>query len=63
MQLGRNVEVSIKANKLIITIDLKQKGVPSKSGKSIVLATTLGNKFIPDAGVNLGLNVYKPLQQ
>lgn len=63
MILGRNVVVSVKAQKLTITIDLKKKGEPSKSGKTIVVATTLGNKPILEAGVILGLNVYKSIQQ
>ena len=63
MQLGQNVEVTIndgkKGKRLVIEVDLSAAGEPSKSGKSVVIASTKGNKAILEAGVVLGLNVYR----
>jgi len=63
MQYGDNVEVSVqdgkKGKRLHIEVDLTSKGAPSKSGKTVVIASTKGNKAIPEAGVILGLNVYR----
>lgn len=54
----RNVEWKIEGSKLIITINLHEKGFPSKSGKSIIIASTEGNKEV-QSNVFLGLNLYK----
>jgi len=63
MQYGQNVEVSLqegkKGKRLVIEVDLSVKGEPSNSGKSIVIASTKGNKAVLEAGVVLGLNVYR----
>lgn len=57
----KNIKMSVTGNKLLIEVDLSQPGDLSKSGKSIILASTEGNKDVPDApGVKIGLNVYKP---
>lgn len=58
----QNVEINYdkKSKSLVITIDLKKKGTPSKSGKSLVLASTQGNQDIGN-GIRLGLNCYKPV--
>jgi len=58
-----NIELQIKDDKLIITIDLTKKGEESKSGKSIVVASTRGNKRIKEyekKNIMLGLNCYIP---
>jgi len=55
-----NVEIEIKDNKAVITIDLSKDFGPSKSGKTIVVATTRGNVPIPGAeNIRLGINCYK----
>lgn len=55
-----NVKFEKKGNILTVTIDLSVKGSPSKSGKSIVLASTLGNHKIEDTeNTFIGINVYK----
>jgi hypothetical protein len=55
-----NVKIERKGETLTITIDLSVKGEPSKTGKSIVIASTLGNTLIdPEKKIYLGLNVYK----
>ena len=45
------MNVTIKGNKVTIVMDLNKEGTPSKSGASLVYATTRGNI---DAGVQLG---------
>ena len=44
-----NVQIEVKDNKAIITIDLSKDFGESKSGKTIVIATTRGNVPIPGA--------------
>jgi len=53
----KNVETKIEGTKLIITVDLSKTFGPSKSGKTIIVASTEGNIKVGDA--TLGLNVYK----
>jgi hypothetical protein len=55
----RNVVIEVKGKQLVITVDLGAVGAPSKSGKTLVIASTEGNKRIDAAGVVVGLNVYK----
>ena len=54
-----NCEMSIKANILTIQVNLKKEFGLSKSGKTIVVASTKGNKPVEDTGCIIGLNVYK----
>ncbi len=56
--IGQNIQIEIKDNKAIITIDLTQRGGTSSSGKSIIVASTGGNIPIPGTQVILGLNAY-----
>lgn len=54
-----NVSLSVKDDKLTITIDLSKRGRDSESGKSRVIATTRGNVDVPGkVGLKLGLNLY-----
>jgi hypothetical protein len=53
-----NVKVEKKGNSLVLTVDLSMKVGDSKSGKSVVIATTGGNVDVGD-GIMVGLNVYK----
>jgi hypothetical protein len=57
--MGYNI--SVEGTKMIIEVDLSAKGEPSKSGKSIIIASTRGNKKIqtPAGEVLVGLNVYR----
>jgi hypothetical protein len=42
-------------------VDLSKDFGESKSGKSVVIATTEGNTSVPDTeDVKIGLNIYKP---
>ena len=54
----KNITIETKGNTLALTIDLSKSQGPSKSGKSIVIATTGGNKEI-SPGIYMGLNVYR----
>ena len=55
-----NVTMAVKGDKLTIEVDLSQDHGPSKSGKTIQIASTLGNKTVPDHDdVRIGLNVYR----
>jgi len=56
----KNVEMSVSGNVLTIKVDLKKEFGPSKSGKTIVIATTEGNTDVPEnSGTKIGLNIYK----
>jgi len=56
-KVGRNVEYVIEGTKLTIEIDLAADTEPSKSGKTLIVASTGGNKSIGD--VTIGLNAYR----
>jgi hypothetical protein len=53
-----NVKLNVSGDKLTIEIDLAKDFGPSASGKTIQIASTLGNKQVKD-DVYLGLNVYR----
>ena len=55
----QNVKWEIKDDKLIIEIDLTMELGPSKSGKTITIASTRGNQKIEGTDAVIGLNVYK----
>jgi hypothetical protein len=56
--IGNNVKVEVNKNIATITVDLTKDYGMSKSGKSIQIASTLGNKELTN-GVFIGLNVYR----
>lgn len=56
--LGRNIEFQIDGDTLTIEIDLSQDAGPSNSGKTLIVASSEGNKAIDDTW-RIGLNVYK----
>jgi hypothetical protein len=55
--LGKNIEYSIDGNKLTMVVDLSKDFGPSASGKTIIIASSEGNKDVGD--VKVGLNIYK----
>ena len=63
--LGNNVEAKIENGVLTLTVDLGVDGSTSKSGKSVILGSTQGNKKLSavidgsEVEVTVGLNVYK----
>jgi hypothetical protein len=60
-RIGRmkNVEMDVQGDNLTITVDLSKEFGPSKSGKTIIVASTEGNKTIPGRIEKIGLNVYR----
>lgn len=58
----QNIKMEIKGKKLIIEVDLSQENGISKSGKSMSIASTLGNKDIGMDNIKMGLNIYKPVK-
>lgn len=58
----KNVQMTVDKGILTIKIDLAKDYGPSKSGKTIIVATTEGNAQVPGApndSIRVGLNVYK----
>lgn len=54
-----NVKLETKGSILHIEVDLDKDFGPSKSGKTIIVASTRGAVTLQPSGVKLGLNVYK----
>lgn len=58
--MSKNVQISVEGNIATITVDLSKDFGASKSGKTVVIASTEGNISIPgNEGTKIGLNVYK----
>ncbi len=55
----KNVETEVKDNMLKLTVDLSKELGPSKSGKTIIIASTEGNQAVYGRDERIGLNVYK----
>jgi hypothetical protein len=56
----KNVEIKIQGNLLVMTVDLSKSFGLSSSGKSTIVATTVGNVPVPGREeVKVGLNVYR----
>jgi len=56
----KNIEMNITADKLTVVVDLKKNFGKSKTGKSIIIATTEGNQSLPyKESMKMGLNIYK----
>ena len=56
----KNIEMAVDGDILTIKVDLSQRFGESSSGKSLIIATTEGNKPIPDMdAVFIGLNIYQ----
>lgn len=59
MKMGENLDIDVKGDILIIKIDLSKRGERSASGKTIRIASSLGNQSIGHpSGAVLGINVY-----
>lgn len=60
-QVGLNVEYEVKGTVLTVTVDLGKDFGPSKSGKTIIIASTQGNVRLNGSGegATMGLNIYK----
>jgi formylmethanofuran dehydrogenase subunit C len=56
----KNLDMSMNGNTLTIKINIKEEFGESKSGKSVVIATSGGNIPVPgNPDIKLGLNCYK----
>jgi hypothetical protein len=55
----KNVEMTVEGETLIIKVDLSKDFGPSKSGETIIVASTEGNVAVPDRDEKVGLNVYR----
>lgn len=57
----KNVEMKVEGDRLTIVVDLSKDFGKSASGKSIIVASTEGNKAIEDykdGSYMIGLNIY-----
>jgi len=55
----KNAEVQVEGDILSITVDLSKEQGPSKSGKTLIVASSEGNKTIPGREEKIGLNIYR----
>ena len=55
----KNIEMTVEGETLIIKVDLSKDFGPSKSGKTVIIASTEGNVSVPDRYEKVGLNVYR----
>ncbi len=55
----RNIEMTLEKNELVIKVDLTKEYGQSKSGKTVIIASSQGNIPIPNTEAYLGLNIYK----
>ncbi|MDB9822956.1 hypothetical protein OAC89_04570 [Deltaproteobacteria bacterium] len=55
----KNIEMTVEGDTLIIKIDLTRDFGPSKSGKTVIVASTEGNVSVPDRDEKIGLNIYR----
>jgi hypothetical protein len=53
----KNVEIRLEGKIMNIIVDMSKTFGPSKSGKTVIVASTEGNQAVDD--VVIGLNVYK----
>lgn len=53
-----NIKQTVNGNILTLEIDLSKRGEISKTGKTIRIASSEGNKRIKDTEIFFGLNVY-----
>jgi ABC-type dipeptide/oligopeptide/nickel transport system ATPase component len=54
------MKLNIDGNKLSIEVDLNKNFGESGSGKSIVIASSEGNRPIGKDDIKIGLNIYRP---
>ena len=54
----KNVQMEVVDRELTIKVNLDEVQGPSKSGKTMIIASTEGNKSVPDSDAKIGLNIY-----
>jgi hypothetical protein len=57
--LMKNIEMTIEGETLTIKVDLSKDFGPSKSGKTIIIASSEGNVSVPERDEKIGLNIYR----
>jgi hypothetical protein len=63
-EVGDGCLVRLDGNILHIAVDLTRKGVASKTGKSMLIASTRGIKTAPgDSGVMYSVNAFLPAEK
>ncbi len=55
----KNVEMTVEREILTIKVDLSKDFGKSKSGKTIIVASTEGNVSVPEREEKIGLNLYR----
>ncbi len=55
-----NAKLATKGDILTITVDLSQDSGPSKSMKSIIIASSQGAVDVEGTDIKVNLNVYRP---
>ena len=60
--MDKNISAEIKGDKLVLTINMENPPKSSKSGKTLLVATSHGNQQtelkVQDSNVIIGLNAY-----
>jgi hypothetical protein len=54
-----NMQMKVDGSILTITVDLSKEYGRSKSGKTMIIATSAGNKLIEGTDATIGLNIYR----
>jgi len=55
----QNIEMSVDGNILTVKIDISKRQGKSKSGKTVIIASTGGNMPIPESNdIKIGVNCY-----
>lgn len=57
----KNVRMNVDGDILTVVIDLTKEIGPSKSGKTVIIASTGGNQYVFKRSEKIGLNVYRPI--
>lgn len=58
----KNVEMDVQQSILTLAVDLSKEFGPSKSGKTIIIASTEGNQLVFERDEKIGLNVYRKIE-
>jgi hypothetical protein len=58
VDIGTNIQAALEGDVLVLRIKTNAKGVQSKSGKSMIVASTSG--FTRVGAVQVGVNVIRP---
>jgi hypothetical protein len=55
----KNIEMTVEGETLTIKVDLSKDFGPSKSGKTIIIASSEGNVSVLERDEKIGLNIYR----